>query len=161
MRWWKGPASVVKELVENSLDAGATSVYVEISGGGLDTIRVVDNGEGIPPDEVELAFQRFATSKLSPSDSLDRITTLGFRGEALGSIAAVSTVALLSRQAQQPGGVLVEAENGETARAVPTGKPARNIRHGAWPVSERACPPQVYEIPLRRSLQSAHPSCTS
>ena len=117
------PASVVKELVENSLDAGATSVFVEISGGGLETIRVVDNGEGIPPDEVELAFQRFATSKLSPSDSLDRITTLGFRGEALGSIAAVSTVALLSRQAQQPGGVLVEVENGEIARAVPQGSP--------------------------------------
>ena len=117
------PASVVKELVENSLDAGATSVFVEISGGGLETIRVVDNGEGIPPDEVELAFQRFATSKLSPSDELDRITTLGFRGEALPSIAAVSTVALLSRQAQQPGGVLVEVENGEIARAVPQGSP--------------------------------------
>ena len=117
------PASVVKELVENSLDAGATSVSVEISGGGLETIRVVDNGEGIPPDEVELAFQRFATSKLSPSDDLDRITTLGFRGEALPSIAAVSTVALLSRQAQQPGGVLVEVENGEIARAVPQGSP--------------------------------------
>ena len=117
------PASVVKELVENSLDAGATSVSVEISGGGLETIRVVDNGEGIPPDEVELAFQRFATSKLSPSDDLDRITTLGFRGEALPSIAAVSTVALLSRQAQQPGGILVEVENGEIARAVPQGSP--------------------------------------
>ena len=117
------PASVVKELVENSLDAGATSVSVEISGGGLETIRVVDNGEGIPPDEVELAFQRFATSKLSPSDDLDRITTLGFRGEALPSIAAVSSVALLSRQAQQPGGVLVEVENGEIAHAVPQGSP--------------------------------------
>ncbi len=117
------PASVVKELVENSLDAGATHVSVEISGGGLEAIRVVDDGEGIPPDEVELALQRFATSKLSPYDDLERITTLGFRGEALPSIAAVSTMSLLSRQADRPGGVLVEAEQGEVARAGPQASP--------------------------------------
>ena len=116
------PASVVKELVENSLDAGATHVSVEVSGGGLELIRVVDNGEGIPPDEVELALQRFATSKLS-TDSLDRITTLGFRGEALPSIAAVSTMSLLSRQADQPGGVLVEAEHGDIVRSAPQASP--------------------------------------
>ena len=116
------PASVVKELVENSLDAGATHVSVEISGGGLELIRVVDNGEGIPPGEVELALQRFATSKLS-DDSLDRITTLGFRGEALPSIAAVSSMLLLSRQADQPGGVLVEAEHGDIVRSMPQASP--------------------------------------
>ncbi len=117
------PASVVKELVENSLDAGATSVSVEINGGGLEAIRVVDNGEGIPPDEVELALQRFATSKLSPSDDLERITTLGFRGEALPSIAAVSRMSLLSRRADQAGGVLVEAEQGNVVRSTPQASP--------------------------------------
>ena len=84
---------------------------------------MVDNGEGIPPDEVELALQRFATSKLSPSDDLERITTLGFRGEALPSIAAVSTMSLLSRQADKPGGVLVEAEQGNVVRAAPQASP--------------------------------------
>ena len=116
------PASVVKELVENSLDAGATHISVEIRGGGLDAIRVVDNGEGIPPDEVELALQRFATSKLS-ADSLDGIATLGFRGEALPSIAAVSTMSLLSRKAEQPGGVLVETEQGRVVRSGPQASP--------------------------------------
>ena len=116
------PASVVKELVENSLDAGATHISIEVTGGGLETIRVVDNGAGIPPDEVKLALQRFATSKLS-TDSLDSITTLGFRGEALPSIAAVSTMTLLSRQAEQAGGVLVEAEQGNIVRSVPQGTP--------------------------------------
>ena len=116
------PASVVKELVENSLDAGATHISVEVTGGGLETIRVVDNGAGIPPDEVELALQRFATSKLS-TESLDAITTLGFRGEALPSIAAVSTMTLLSRQAEQAGGVLVEADQGNIVRSVPQGTP--------------------------------------
>ena len=82
------PASVVKELVDNGLDAGATAISVEIRGGGLELIRVVDNGSGIPSDEAELAFHRFATSKLPPENnlgegSLDSITTLGFRGEAL------------------------------------------------------------------------------
>ncbi len=116
------PASVVKELVENSLDACATHVSVEVGGGGLEMIRVVDNGEGIPPGEVELALRRFATSKLSTGD-LDRITTLGFRGEALPSIASVSTMALLSRQSDQPGGVLVEAEHGDIVRSVPQASP--------------------------------------
>ena len=116
------PASVVKELVENSLDAGATHISVEVIGGGLETIRVVDNGAGIPPDEVELALRRFATSKLS-TDSLDAITTLGFRGEALPSIAAVSTMTLLSRKAEQAGGVMVEAEQGNIVRSVPQGTP--------------------------------------
>ena len=91
------PASVVKELVENALDAGATRIDVELEGGGLGLIRVRDNGCGIDPSEVELAFERHATSKLGALEDLGRVRTLGFRGEALPSMAAVAEVELVTR----------------------------------------------------------------
>src|SRR6266571_1676524 len=91
------PVSVVKELVENALDAGAYEVRVEIRGGGLRLIRVIDDGYGIPEDELELACARHTTSKISSVEDLNRLHTLGFRGEALASIAAVSELTLLSR----------------------------------------------------------------
>lgn len=107
------PASVVKELVENAIDAGATTVRVEIRQGGRRLVRVTDNGEGIPADEVELAFARHATGKLVSAEDLFDIHTLGFRGEALASIAAVSRVTLVTQAASESIGTLVRLEGGE------------------------------------------------
>ena len=92
------PSSVVKELLENALDAGATSISIEIANGGLSLIRIADNGSGIHPDDLPLAFMRHATGKIRSEKFLMAIETMGFRGEALSSIAAVSRVALSSRQ---------------------------------------------------------------
>ena len=111
------PASVVKELVENSLDAGSTEIRIAIVAGGLDEIRVADNGSGIASDEAALAFERFATSKLTDVPDLEAISTLGFRGEALPSIAAVSHVTLVSRTPDSPQGARVEVSEGETVSA--------------------------------------------
>src|SRR5713101_9124016 len=97
------PVSVVKELVENALDAGAHEIRVEIRGGGLRLIRVTDDGYGIPEDELERATARHTTSKISTVEDLGRLHTLGFRGEALASIAAVSELTLLSHPIETDG----------------------------------------------------------
>ena len=115
------PASVVKELLENSLDAGATDISVEIGGGGAEYIRVADNGSGIPSDQVELAFQRFATSKLSALPDLEGVSTLGFRGEALPSIAAVSDVMMVTKSAGEEFGTRLQVVDGAVVRKEPHG----------------------------------------
>lgn len=119
------PASVVKELVENALDAGATQITVEARGGGVSFIRVIDNGSGIPPEEVELAFGRHATSKLARIEDLEKLTTLGFRGEALPSIAAVAEVELVTSVSGAKSGDSLTLKNGKvvdhTSQARPRG----------------------------------------
>ena len=107
------PASVIKEMVENSIDAGATNITVEIRNGGISFIKVSDNGKGIAQDDLEIAFERHATSKIRSADDLDTVTSMGFRGEALASIAAIANVELVSKTKEQDIGyrVVVEAGN--------------------------------------------------
>jgi DNA mismatch repair protein MutL len=117
------PASIVKELLENALDAGATEISVELERGGCQAIRVTDNGEGIDPEDVPLAFARHATSKISAFEDLYRVRSFGFRGEALPSIASISRVEMVTRRAGSPVGTRVVIEGGETKELTDTGCP--------------------------------------
>ncbi len=138
------PASVVKELVENAIDAGASAVRVEVQRGGLSLIRISDNGCGIASDQIELALLRHATSKLQAFDDLFRVRTLGFRGEALASIAAVSHLELVSRPATQASGRAVRVEGGEVVSVAPAGCPvgtAVAVRH------------LFFNVPARQAFQ--------
>ena len=107
------PASVIKEMIENSIDAGATNITVEIKNGGISYIKITDDGKGIAQDDLEIAFERHATSKIRSADDLDTVTSMGFRGEALASIAAIANVELTSKTKEQDIGykVVVEAGN--------------------------------------------------
>lgn len=111
------PCSVVKELVENSIDAKASSITVEIKNGGVDLIRVTDNGIGIPKDQVEIAFLRHATSKITQAEDLYEVLSLGFRGEALASIAAVSHVELFTKVKEDTTGKRIEVSGGKITAA--------------------------------------------
>ncbi|BAF59523.1 DNA mismatch repair enzyme [Pelotomaculum thermopropionicum SI] len=117
------PVSVVKELVENSIDAGAGRIVVELEGGGLQAISVLDDGCGMSEEDLVLAFQRHATSKIKCSDDLNRITTLGFRGEALPSIAAVSKITVATRTRDALAGTRAEFAGGELIGKGPIGCP--------------------------------------
>jgi DNA mismatch repair protein MutL len=140
------PASVVKELVENALDAGARSVAIDIEAGGSKLVRVSDDGGGMAPDELSLALKRHATSKIASMDDLERVASLGFRGEALPSIASVSRLTLASRQAAAAHGYAVEASAGTVGEPRP-----QAMRHGtrveAWDL--------FYNVPARRKFLRA------
>jgi DNA mismatch repair protein MutL len=121
------PASVVKELLENAIDAGATRVEVTVERGGKDLVRIADNGQGMAPDDLPLAFQPHATSKLSASEDLFRISTLGFRGEALAAIAEVSKLRCQTRQADAPEGSEIAIEAGTASAVRASGGPPGTV----------------------------------
>lgn len=141
------PSAVVKELVENSLDAGATRIEIEVEQGGLNVIRIRDNGSGIPREELPVALQRHATSKIRDLDDLERVASLGFRGEALPSILSVSRLTLTSRTASAPHGWQVSG-NGEYGNGDP--KPAAH----AVGTTVEACD-LFYNTPARRKFMKA------
>ena len=117
------PASVVKEMVENSIDAGATNINVEIQNGGITLIRIVDNGKGIVADDMRIAFERHATSKIRVADDLNTVKTMGFRGEALASIAAIARVEMVSRTSNEEVGNRIVVEGGNVIKEEQTGAP--------------------------------------
>src|SRR6185369_6337443 len=137
------PASVVKELLENALDAGAHTIKIEIEAGGKNLIRVVDDGEGMSRDDALTAFERHATSKLRSADDLEAITTLGFRGEALPSIASVSRLFLRTKSPSEAEGTEVEFNGGKLVA----------VRDIAWPGgAEFEVRELFFNIPARRKF---------
>ena len=139
------PASIVKELVENAIDAGATSVKVEIKDGGISLIRIMDNGCGIPHEEVRSAFLRHSTSKIQSVEDLVHISSLGFRGEALSSIAAVTQTELITKTAEEELGTRYVIEGGREVSIEETGAPngttflVRQLFYNV-PARRKACP---------------------
>lgn len=117
------PASIVKEMVENSLDANATAITVDIVNGGIKSIRITDNGDGMEADDVELAFERHATSKIRKIEDLNQLSTMGFRGEALASIASVAKVEVVTKTETAPSGTKVIIEAGNVLAVEPAGVP--------------------------------------
>ena len=117
------PASVVKELMENSIDAGASNIKVEIKNGGISYIRITDNGKGIMPDDMEIAFERHATSKIRKAEDLETVTSMGFRGEALASVAAISKIEMISKTSENEIGYKIEIEGGKITNKEEAGCP--------------------------------------
>ncbi len=117
------PASVIKEMLENSIDAGATNITIEIKNGGISYIRITDNGKGIPEDDMEIAFERHATSKIRSADDLSTVMSMGFRGEALASIASIAKVEMISKTANQENGYRIVVEGGNVLEKSEAGSP--------------------------------------
>lgn len=137
------PAAIVKELLENALDAGATEISVDLEKGGCQSIRVTDNGEGIAREDVPLAFARYATSKIGTFEEIYRVHSFGFRGEALPSIASISRIEMVTRQATFPAGTRVVIEGGEVKELTDTG----------CPVGTSICVSGIFDpVPVRRKF---------
>ena len=137
------PAAAIKELVENSLDAGASAVTVEIQDGGMSFIRVADNGSGIEESDIRMAFERHATSKIAKEQDLNAIATLGFRGEALASIAAVSKITMITRTTERETGLKIMNEGGKIL----------NIQETACPVGTSIVVKDLfYNVPVRKGF---------
>ena len=117
------PASAVKEMLENSIDAGATNIILEIKNGGISYIRITDNGKGIANDDLDMAFERHATSKIRSADDLIKVKSMGFRGEALASISAISKVEMISKTAEEQNGYKIVVEGGKILEKTETGAP--------------------------------------
>jgi len=137
------PGSVVKELVENSIDAGATTVTVEIRNGGISFMRVTDNGSGIAPEDVPNAIKRHATSKIKEEKDLDSIETLGFRGEALAAISSVSKLRIMTKRIEDKFGTLLECHGPEVIECSETG-----CQNGTTIIIEEL----FYNVPARRKF---------
>ena len=120
------PSSVVKEMVENSIDAGAKNITVEIKNGGISLIKITDDGCGMAEDDMEIAFERHATSKIRQADDLETVTTMGFRGEALASVAAIANVEMVSKRLEDSTGHKIVIEGGKVLEKSEVGTPVRN-----------------------------------
>ncbi len=137
------PASILKELLENAVDAGATAIRIELSKGGCGAIRIEDNGSGIPADEAPLAFERFATSKIDTFEDLYSVSSFGFRGEALPSIAAIARVELTTRTKKDLSGTRVVIQAGRIAEVTSVG----------CPVGTSIAVTQIFEnVPVRKKF---------
>ena len=117
------PASVIKEMVENSIDAGAKNITVEVKNGGISSIRVADDGKGIEKEDLELSFERHATSKIRQAEDLNEVRSMGFRGEALASIAAVAKVEMISKTQNAETGNKIVVEGGDVKEITEVGAP--------------------------------------
>ncbi len=142
----ENPASVVKELLENSIDAGAKNITVEVKNSPTDFIRITDDGCGFKADEIELAFMRHSTSKLSKIEDLEELTTLGFRGEALASISSIAKIRLLTKNSEDLAGTATKIENGKIIEQSNVGMP-----HGSTFYVEDI----FYNTPVRKKFLRA------
>ena len=137
------PASAVKELLENAIDAGATELQLHLRDAGKELIQVIDNGSGMSPTDARMAFERHATSKIRDIDDLFRIRTMGFRGEALASIAAVAQVELRTKREHDEVGTCIEIENSIVKAQQPVATPTGTSIAMTWKPSSEATSPQI------------------
>ncbi|MCL2383926.1 MAG: DNA mismatch repair endonuclease MutL [Oscillospiraceae bacterium] len=133
------PASVVKELMENSIDAKATKITVEVKSGGISQIRIVDNGYGMKSNDLGMAFERHATSKIRHADDLEAVRSMGFRGEALASIAAIANVEMISKVEDEEIGNRIVVEAGNVLETGEAGSQTRNHDQYNKPIFQYTC----------------------